>query len=93
MWTYLSLIVILFFGVIAIICITVNLVNLNKRCVREQVTYKYMPKKIMDQQFEDNMPSEIFRTMFTQTSPWIASVMDFDREKSANVNAYFISQI
>lgn len=84
---YLSLLFIL-----SIILITINLTNLNKQC-KEKIIYRYIPKKMIDQQFNDNMPTEIFKSMFTETSPWIVSSMEKDHNKEELVNKYFISQI
>jgi len=84
---YLSLLFIL-----SIILITINLTNLNKQC-KEKIIYRYIPKKMIDQQFNDNMPTEIFKSMFTETSPWVYSSMEKDHNKEELVNKYFISQI
>ena len=44
-------------------------------------------------QFEDNFPTDLFKSLFTQNSPWVQTLLDYDREKSENVNKYFITQI
>jgi len=78
--------------ILSIILITINLTNLNKQC-KEKIIYRYIPKKMIDQQFNDNMPTEIFKNMFTETSPWVYSSMEKDHNKEELVNKYFISQI
>ena len=37
-----------------------------------KIIYKYVPKNYLDIQFDDeNVPSEIYKDMFTKSSPWI----------------------
>ncbi len=79
--------------ILALIFITISLTQLNSKCVTKEIIYKYIPKKTIDAQFEDNYPTDLFKAMFTQTSPWVQTLMDYDREKSELVNKYFISQI
>ena len=56
--------------------------------------YRYVPKKYIDQQYEDNYANDLFKTMFTTTTPWLVdSVRYRDTEKMENVNKYFVSQI
>lgn len=86
-------IIFLFLLFFAIIIIVINLTKLNFKCPEAQIVYRYLPHKILDQQFLDNMPTDLFKQMFTQTTPWVSSVMDYDRYKSESVNHYFISQI
>ena len=79
--------------ILSFIIITFNLTKLQYINSKPKIEYRYMPKKILDQQFEDNMPSKLFSSMFNQTSPWINTIMDYDRRKQEAVNTYFISQI
>ena len=37
--------------------------------------------------------SDIFKTMFTQPSPWVGEVNDVDTRKREQINKYFISQM
>ena len=85
--------ILLFLFMIGLIFICINLTKLNFKCPKKEVIYKYVPKKTIDAQFEDNFPTDLFKSLFTQNSPWVQSLLDYDREKSENVNKYFIDQI
>lgn len=78
---------------VALVFISINLTKYTFKCPKKEVIYKYMPKKTIDAQFEDNYASDLFKTMFTQTSSWVNSLLDYDRKKSELVNKYFIDQI
>ena len=79
--------------IIGIICITINLVVLNIPIPESKIIYRYMPKTFVEEQCEQPFVSDIFKSMFTQQSPWINSVMDYDRRKQTSVNKYFVSQV
>lgn len=78
---------------IGIICVTINLVKLNMSPPETKIIYKYLPKTFNEEQCNQPFVSEIFKSMFTQQSPWINSIMDYDRRKQTAVNAYYVSQI
>ncbi len=61
-------------------------------CPEQQIIYKYIPRTFEEEQEEPVYPSDIFKTMFTQQSPWIRSVKGADSIKSEQVNKYFVSQ-
>lgn len=79
--------------ILGVICITVNLVILNYQVPKTKIIYRYLPKSFEQKQREQPFASEIFKTMFTQQSPWLDSSMDYDRRKMEAINKYFISQI
>lgn len=76
-----------------LICVVINLTKLNFPIPETKVVYKYMPKTFEQEQYEQPFVSEIFKTLFTDNTPWVNSVMDYDARKLENVNNYFISQI
>lgn len=91
---YIILIVILIMFICGIIFITISLTKINNKCPKAEIIYKYLPKKYLDQQYNENMASDIFQNMFTMSSPWIAdSVYYRDTSKTENINKYFVSQI
>jgi len=59
----------------------------------EKIVYRYIPKTPYDEMQEEIFPSDIFKTMFTQPSPWIDDMNDLDARQSKLTNKYFISQI
>lgn len=68
--------------------------RLMRRCKpTEKIVYRYIPRTPYDEMSEEIFPSDIFKTMFTQPSPWINEVNDLDARQSKLVNKYFISQI
>lgn len=85
----LLVIVLLFVGILFII---VGLIKNNEKCPEEKIIYRYVPKNFEEEQNEPVYPSDIFRTMFTQQSPWIRSVEALDGKKSESINSFFISQ-
>jgi hypothetical protein len=65
----------------------------NKCKPTEKIIYRYIPRTPSEELEEEIFPSDIFKTMFTQPSPWINAVNDLDARQSKLVNKYFISQI
>ena len=57
------------------------------------VKYKYIPRTFAEEQALPVYPSEIFETMFSQPSPWLLSIRNYDRKKQEQINQYFISQM
>lgn len=76
-----------------IICITINLVRLNYTPPETKIIYKYIPKTFDEEQREQPYVTDIFKTMFTDQTPWINSIMDYDRRKETAINKFYISQI
>ncbi len=87
-----NLIILLMFT--GMVCIMINLYNQSEKnqCGPQQVVYKYIPRTFEEEQEEPVYPSDIFKTMFTQQSPWIRSVQGADSVKSQAINKYFVSQ-
>lgn len=84
-----TLLLVLFLGIIFIVInITISL----KECPKTQIIYRYVPRTFEEEQNEPVLVSDIFKTMFSQPSPWIGSVNDLDTRKSETINKYFISQ-
>jgi hypothetical protein len=85
-----SLVICLICGVI---CITINLVKLNYPEPKAKIIYRYIPKTFDEEQKNLPLVSEIFKSMFTDQTPWIESVMTYDRRQHEAINKYFVSQI
>ena len=89
------LIFILFVIIISIATITL-ISSVLKIKYNEEVkyVYRYVPKKYLDQQYEDNYANELFKSLFTTTSPWLVdSVRYRDEKKMETVNKYFVNQV
>ncbi len=57
-----------------------------------KIVYRYLPRTLEEEQKEPIAVSELYNSMFTQTSPWIGGMNDLDLRKRELVNQYFISQ-
>ena len=77
---------------IGILLITINIVSAEKKCNPSQTIYKYLPRTFEEEQNEPVYVSDIFKTMFSQQSPWVASVQGLNMKKTEAINDYFISQ-
>jgi len=77
---------------IGIILMTISIVQSTYKCPEKQVIYKYVPKTFEEEQDNPTYVSDIFVTMFSQQSPWVYSVQNFDRKKQEDINKFFISQ-
>jgi hypothetical protein len=64
--------------------------NLEKN--KNTIIYRFIPKTFEEEQMYPVYPSDIFETMFSQPSPWIMSIREYDRRKQENINQYFINQ-
>lgn len=85
-------IILLIFMFIGILLIAINISRNETVCPKERVIYRYIPRTFEDEQNEPVYPSDIFKTMFTQPSPWVGSVNDVDTRQREATNKYFISQ-
>lgn len=59
--------------VIGTVLVSVSWLRSDLRCPPPKIVYRYVPKHTLDIQFSelDNRPSEIYKEMFTKSSPWI----------------------
>jgi len=65
-------IVILLLLITGMVSIIVSWLKSDLKCPPPKIIYKYIPKHTLDVQFGDeNVPSEIYKDMFTKSSPWI----------------------
>lgn len=82
----------LFILFIGIIFIVIDVTKNSAVCPKEQIIYKYIPRTFADEEAEPTNVTDIFKTMFEQPSPWIASISNIDNRKQEAINKYFISQ-
>lgn len=58
--------------VVGVVLVTVSVLKSELKCPPPKVIYRLVPKHTLDVQFgDDNLPSEIHKDMFTESSPWI----------------------
>jgi hypothetical protein len=84
------LIVFLFLGIMLVV---IEFVKTEKKCPKQKVIYKYIPRTFEEEQNEPVYPSDIFKAMFTQPTPWIGTINDADLRRKEAINQFFISQI
>ena len=84
-----AILVIVFMGLALIL---VNVVQHEQKCPTKTVEYRYIPRTLEEEEAEPVYVSDIFKTMFSQQSPWIFSIQNLDRKKEEAVNKFFISQ-
>jgi hypothetical protein len=81
----------IFFVMIGIICITINLTSMYKTCPAQKIVYRYIPRSFEEEQDEPIPPSEIFFDLFNKPSPWVSGFALTKFSKN-DINKYFISQ-
>lgn len=86
-------ILLMIFFFIGLIFVIVELVREKQKCPPQKVVYKYIPRTFEEEQNEPVYVSDIFKSMFTQPTPWISSINELDNRKREHVNQYFISQM
>ena len=76
-----------------ILMMTISIVKNSTSNQKERIVYRYIPRTFENEQNNEVGVTDIFNAMFTQPSPWIASVNDVDFRKQEAINKYFISQV
>jgi hypothetical protein len=84
------LIIILFIG---ILFVAVELAKEDKECPPNKVIYRFIPRTLDEELETPEYVSDVFRTMFSQPSPWIKSIDSMMLRKRENINQFFISQV
>lgn len=84
------LILFLFIGMVFVI---IELVRTQQQCPKQEIIYRYIPRSFDEEQLEPVYVTDIFKTMFTQASPWIGNVNDLDTRKREDINKYYVSQM
>ena len=86
------IILLIFFG---ILFISIDYIRIYSGLVDKtpKIEYRYIPRSFEEEQLEPIFVSELFETMFSQPSPWILSVKEYDQRKQENINKYFINQL
>lgn len=80
-------IVIMMILVVGITLVTVSWLRRDLKCPPPQIIYRYIPKHTLDVQFgEENLPSEVYKDMFTKSTPWIGGYNAGNRRVFMSVN-------
>lgn len=59
-----------------ILMIVVELSKINNTCPKNKIIYKYIPRTLEEEEESSVYVTDIFKTMFSQPSPWIAGRKD-----------------
>ncbi len=79
----------LFIGLLFII---VEIIREKHNGDKSKIIYRFVPKTFEEQQESQVPVSEIFKTMFSQPSPWVNSLASYDNRKDEDINKYFVTQ-
>lgn len=90
---YKAIILVLVFVGILFITVSIARVPNNPPEQNQKIIYKYIPRSFEEEQLDPVYVSEIFETMFSQPSPWLVSIREYDQRKQEKINQYFISQL
>lgn len=86
------ILLILFVGILFVTIETVKM-YVNSLKVQPKVEYRYIPRTFKEEEEAPTYVSEVFDTMFSQPSPWILSIREYDQRKQEKINQYFINQL
>jgi len=84
--------ILILFIFMGILFITIDLVKTEQKCPQNKVIYRYIPRTLDEEQESPAYVTDIFRTMFSQPSPWINSIDNMMLRKRENINQFFINQ-
>lgn len=83
------LILLIFIGIVFVV---VDLARTEKECPRNQVIYRFIPRTLDEELEAPAFATDVYRTMFSQPSPWIRSIDNMMLQKREDINQFFISQ-
>ncbi len=76
--------------IIGVMFIITEILRINMEC-SDRYIYRYIPRTFEEEQNEVAYPSDIFKAMFTQPTPWIHSTNDIDLNRKDAVNLFMVS--
>jgi hypothetical protein len=83
------LILLMFLG---ILFVAIDIVKTDKTCPKNRIIYRFIPRTHDEEIESPAFATDVFRTMFTQPSPWINSIDNMVLRKREDINQFFISQ-
>lgn len=78
--------------VIGVIFIIINLVRSETTCPQNKIIYRFIPRTLDEELDSPAYVTDIFKTMFSQPSPWIKSIDNMTLRKQEDINQFFINQ-
>lgn len=84
--------ILILFIFVGILFIAIDLVKTENKVSQNKVIYRYIPRTLDEERESPVFATDIFRTMFSQPSPWINSIDNMMLTKNENINQFFINQ-
>jgi len=84
--------ILVLFIFIGIIFVVIDLVKTERVCPQNKVIYRFIPRTYDEESESPAFVTDIFKTMFSQPSPWINNVDNMLLRKREDINQFFISQ-
>jgi hypothetical protein len=79
--------------IIGLLMVVIEVVKENQTAPTEKIIYRYIPRTFAEEQDEPIFVSDIFKSMFNDSSPWVNGMNDLDTRNKEKINKYFISQM
>jgi hypothetical protein len=83
------LILLIFLGILFVV---IDIVRTKQTNAQDKIIYRFIPRTLDEEIESPAFPSDVFRTMFSQPSPWINSIDNMLLRKREDINQYFITQ-
>lgn len=84
--------ILVLFIFIGIIFVVIDLVKTERVCPQNKIIYRFIPRTYDEEAESPAFVTDIFKTMFSQPSPWINNVDNMLLRKREDINQFFISQ-
>lgn len=84
--------ILVLFIFIGIIFVIIDLVKTERVCPQNKIIYRFIPRTFDEEAEAPAFVTDIFKTMFSQPSPWINNVDNMLLRKREDINQFFISQ-
>lgn len=78
--------------IIGLIFVIIEVVRTERKCPDNKIVYRFIPRTLDEEQNSPAFATDVFRTMFSQPSPWVKSVDNLLLQKREDINQFFITQ-
>ena len=82
----------IFFVLLGIISLIYSILVNYYTTPKETIIYRYIPRTLEEEQMDPADPSDIFKSMFLDPTPYVET-NDVDTRKREAINKFFISQL
>jgi hypothetical protein len=88
---YRNILILLIF--IGIVCIVIDITKTENKCPNNKIIYRFIPRTLDEELESPVYPTDVFKVMFSQPSPWIGDIDNQILRKREDINKFFISQV